>query len=60
MIVVLKINSRSRLNVLHHVIVDTEKKSVSCDCEAYKFIGRCGHIKFYKVLIWRLMHETPR
>jgi len=60
MIVVLKISSRTTLHVTYNVIIDTEKKSVICDCTAGRIMGYCSHIRFYKGLIRRLLHETPR
>ena len=59
MIKVLKINSRTDPDLIYHIIVDTEKKSVNCDCQAGRIMGYCSHIKFYKSLIRRLMHENP-
>jgi len=60
MIVVLKINSRTDPDMIYHVIINTKTKSVSCDCMAGRTIKYCSHIKFYKGLIRRLMHENPR
>ena len=59
MIYVLKINSRTKTDLLYHVIIDTDKKSVVCDCTAGRIMGYCSHIRFYKGLIKRLLHETP-
>jgi len=59
MIYVLKINSRTKTDLIYHVIIDTDKKSVTCDCTAGRIMGYCSHIKFYKGLIRRLLHETP-
>jgi len=53
--VYLTINSRSKPTEIHTVIVDEENKRVYCDCEGYRYHKRCGHIKFYKKLIKRLI-----
>jgi len=45
---------------LYTLTVDTEKKSVECNCKAGRIFGYCKHIRFYKGLIKDLMHENPR
>lgn len=44
---------------LYTVTVDTEKKTVECNCKAGRIIGRCKHIRFYKALIRDLLRENP-
>jgi len=53
--VYLTINSRSRPEEIHTVIIDSDNRQVFCDCPGYQYHKRCGHIKFYKKLIRRLI-----
>lgn len=53
------VTSTSDPYVLHTVTVDTENKTVACNCKAGRIVGRCKHIRFYKSLIRALLHESP-
>lgn len=58
-IIKMQMPSTSDLNKHYTITIDQELKIVKCDCIGFAFWGRCKHIKFYKRLIKKLMHETP-
>lgn len=55
----LQIPSTTEIFKWYHIIIDTETKFVMCSCPGCNFTGRCKHIKFYKYLIRRILHENP-
>jgi len=54
------LTSTSDFKKYYFITIDTDLKSIVCDCPGFKFWGRCKHIKFYKRLIKQLMHEKVR
>lgn len=46
-------------SVMHEIVVDTEKGSVTCSCKSGRIRGWCKHIRFYKDLIRDLMRKSP-
>lgn len=55
----ISVPSTSNRSVKYTITVDTEKKTVDCSCKAGRIIGRCKHMRFYKVLIRQLLDENP-
>jgi len=41
-------SSRTIPQQLHQLRFDPETKRVKCTCPAFRYRGRCSHIKFYK------------
>ena len=55
----ISVPSTSDVAVKYTILVDTEKKSVECNCKSGRIRGYCTHIRFYKALIRDLLHENP-
>jgi len=57
---IFRIPSSSHYGITYEVTSDNVKKEVSCDCKSGQIRGYCKHIRYFKRIIERHMHETPR
>ena len=53
----ISVPSTTDRDVTYTIIVDTELKTVDCDCKSGRIRGYCKHIRSYKVLIRQLLAE---
>ena len=53
--ITIRVQSRTDPGVVHIIVIDSEKQTVHCSCDGFRFKGRCEHIKFYKKLIKSLI-----
>lgn len=58
---VLRIRLMSSSDPSKNYMIEVKKDpdSVVCNCEGFAYRSRCKHIKFYKQLITKFLHDTP-
>ncbi|GAH02284.1 unnamed protein product [marine sediment metagenome] len=59
MIYKIGLTSTSDYKNYYTIKIDTEIQTVECSCIGCVIHGYCKHIKFYKRLIKKLLHENP-
>jgi len=52
------VSSRSNPHYTHEVIYDPETHYVRCTCPAFRYRGRCSHIRFFKETIKEMNREN--
>lgn len=53
------LTSTSNIFEIYIIEIDTDLKTVTCNCKSGRIRGYCKHIKFYKALIKQLLRENP-